>query len=192
MTTILLYIFSFLLFLVALFFLLRTLVITLTMFYKVPFLPSSSLFKEAVKYLDIKDGDKVLDIGSGDGRVLFYASKKYPMASFVGVEKSFLLTIYSRFKKILLGRKNLRFECKDILQYDISDFDAIYMYLLPEFVDEVLLPEKKLKTGCTVVSFHYPLGKKFSNINKVKKYSVKYNGNQEQIFKWVNNANIRR
>ena len=192
MSTILIYILTLFLFLLAIFFLLRTLVVAHSMFYKVPYLPSNKLFKEAIKHLDIKKGDMVLDIGSGDGRVLLYASKKYPDASFVGIEKNLALVIYSNFLKFLLGRKNLTFECKDILKYDISHFDAIYMYLLPQFVDEILLSDKKLKPDCTLISFHYPLGKKFTEINKVERYAVKYNGSSEYIFKWVNNENTRR
>lgn len=192
MTTILLYVITIVLSLVALFFLLRTLVVSLTMFYRVPFVPSGDLFKEAIKYLDIKDGDTVLDIGSGDGRVLLYASKKYPDASFVGIEKNLPLVIYSNILKLFSGRKNVHFKCKDALEYDISDFDAIYLYLLPEFADEIFLPDTGIKKGCRVVSFHYPLGKKFSKINNVVEYPVKYKGKQEYIFKWVNNGNTRR
>jgi SAM-dependent methyltransferase len=174
-----------------LFFLIRTLVIALSMFGTVPYLPSSKLFKEAIKYLDLKEGDKVLDIGSGDGRVLIYASKIYPNVEFVGVEKNFLLVLYSNLLRIILQRENLVFKCADARDFNISDFDAIYLYLLPDFVDKILL-KKKIKKGCRIVSFHFPLGKKFGNINKISKYPVKYESKQENIYKWVNNGNIRR
>jgi SAM-dependent methyltransferase len=176
---------------VALFFLIRTLVIALSMFGAVPYVPSSKLFKEVIKYLDLKEGDKVLDVGSGDGRVLIYSSKKYPNVEFVGVEKNFLLVLHSNLLRIILQRENLVFKCADARGFNISDFDAIYLYLLPDFVDEILL-KKKIKKGCRIVSFHFPLGKKFGNINKISKYPVKYGSKQENIYKWVNNGNIRR
>jgi protein-L-isoaspartate O-methyltransferase len=185
------YVIIVILFAVAFFFLIRTLIIALSMFGTVPYVPSTKLFKEAIKYLDLKEGDKVLDIGSGDGRVLIYASKVYPKVEFVGVEKNFLLVMYSNAVKFLLGRKNLIFKNTDARDFDISDFDAIYLYLLPDFVDEILL-KKKIKKGCRVISFHFPLGKKFRNINKISKYPVKYGSKQENIYKWVNNGNIRR
>jgi SAM-dependent methyltransferase len=174
----------------SLFFLIRTFVIALSMFGTVPYVPSSKLFKEAIKHLDLKEGDKVLDVGSGDGRVLIYASKMYPKVEFTGVEKNSLLVMYSNVVKFLLGRKNLVFKHRDARDFDVSDFDAIYLYLLPDFVDEILF-KKKIKKGCRIVSFHFSLGKKFSNINKISKYPVKYGGKQENIYKWVNNGNIR-
>lgn len=191
MSTILIYILTLFLFLLAIFFLIRTLVVAYSMFYKVPYVPSKSLFKEAIKHLDIKKGDRVLDIGSGDGRVLFYASKKYPLSSFVGVERNYILVMYSRLLKFLLKRENIIFQRKDILKYDISNFDSIYVYLTPAFVDEIFSLKTKFKDGCKLVSYD-PLGKKFSEINKVERYAVKYNGNSEYIFKWVNNEDTRR
>lgn len=191
MINVLFYIIIIILFGVSLFFTVRTLIIAVSMFGSVPYVPSNRAFKEAVKYLDINKGDNILDIGSGDGRVLIYASKIYPHSKFVGVEKNLFLVIYSNIVKFLLGRKNLRFECKDVKDFDISNFNAIYLYLLPDFVDEILL-NKKIRKGCRIVSFHFPLGKKFSSVNKISKYPVKYGGKKEYIFKWVNDENIRR
>jgi len=62
---------------------------------------------------------------------------------------------------------------------------------LPEFVDEVLL-EREVKEGCRIVSFHFPLGKEFSNINKITRYPVKYKGKEENIFKWINSEDTKR
>jgi SAM-dependent methyltransferase len=191
MTEVILYIFLILLFLLMGFFLLRTIIIALSMFGKVPYVPSNKTFKEAIKHMEIKEGDKVLDIGSGDGRVLIYASKIYPDSTFIGVEKNPILALYSNILRIILRRENLYFEQADAKDYNISDFDAIYLYLLPEFVDEVLL-EREIKKGCRIVSFHFPLGKEFSNINKITRYPVKYKRRKETIFKWVNNGDSRR
>jgi SAM-dependent methyltransferase len=191
MTELLLYTLLAFLFLLMAFFLLRTIIIALSMFSKVPYVPSNKAFKEAIKHLDIEEGDNVLDIGSGDGRVLIHASKIYPNCQFVGIEKNPVLVMYSNLLKFILRRKNLRFKRTDARDFDISDFDAIYLYLLPDFVDEILL-KKKIKKGCRVVSFHFPLGKKFSSINKITRYPVKYRRKEENIFKWVNNEDTRR
>jgi len=76
MIEVLLYILLTVLFLLMGFFLLRTIIIALSMFGKVPYVPSNKVFKEVIKHMEIKEGDKVLDIGSGDGRVLIYASSR--------------------------------------------------------------------------------------------------------------------
>lgn len=186
MIVILSYITITILLLVVIFFLLRTSIIAFSMLTEVPYLPSGKLFKKAVEYLDIEEGDKVLDIGSGDGRVLIYASKIYPNTEFLGIERNFLLVIYSNFLKIILGRKNLKFKCVDAYNFDISKFNKIYIYLLPVFTDKILLKNKeKFRNGVTIVSFHYPFGKKFTTINNPTKYPVKYNNRRDYIYKWT-------
>lgn len=169
-----------------LFFLVRTAIIAFSMLTEVPYLPSDKVFKKAIEYLDIKEGDKVLDIGSGDGRVLMYASNRYPDAEFLGIERNWLLVIYSNFLKTILRRKNLRFKCVDAHNFDISKYNKIYFYLLPEFIDKILLKnEEKFNSGLTIVSLHYPIGKKFSSINNPTKYPVKYINREENIYKWI-------
>jgi precorrin-6B methylase 2 len=187
------YIIIFLLLSAIIFFLVRTAIIAFTMLTEVPYLPSNRFFKEAIGLLDVKDGEKVVDIGSGDGRVLIYASKKYPNSQFVGIERNLLLVIYSKFLKTLLNRENLQFKHANAHSFNFSDIDKIYMYLLPKIVDDILLKKQKgLKKGCTVVSLHYQLGEKFSTINNTTKYPVKYKNREENIYKWIKNDNIRR
>jgi precorrin-6B methylase 2 len=153
---------------------------------EVPFLPSGTLYKKAVEHLHITEGDRVLDIGSGDGRVLIYASKKYPNAQFVGVERNLLLVIYSKILRIILGRKNLSFYKTNAHDFDISRYNKIYLYLLPNFIDTILLNNKnKLNSGTTIVSFHYPMGNKFSAINNPTKYPVKYGNREDYIYKYI-------
>jgi SAM-dependent methyltransferase len=154
---------------------------------EVPFLPSNKLYKQAIKYLEIQKGDKVIDIGCGDGRVLRYAAKKYPEAQFLGIDRNPLLIGYAKFLSIFKPRKNLKFKRANIHDFDISEFDKIYLYLLPNIVQEVLEEKRdQLKEGCIVLSFHYPFSKKFFGINNIVKYHVKYSNKEENIFKWVN------
>ena len=171
---------------VFLFFLFRTVIILFTMFTDVPYLPSCGAFKKAIKYLDIKDGDKVLDMGSGDGRVLLYASERYPDTDFVGIEKNPLLYIYSVILSKIFLRKNLKFYHGDFKKFNISEFDAIYMYLLPKLVDEIIKENlKNIKSGCRIVSFRFPLKGEVSWDNNIVKYPVKYGGKNEYIYQFI-------
>jgi 16S rRNA A1518/A1519 N6-dimethyltransferase RsmA/KsgA/DIM1 with predicted DNA glycosylase/AP lyase activity len=154
------------------------------MFTQVPFLPSNNAFKEALEYLEIKKGDNVIDIGSGNGKVLLWASRHYPDANFVGVEKNCILVLFSNIKANILRRKNLKFICKNIFEYDISSFNKIYMFLTASFIDKVMqMKEDEIKSGCMVISFHFPMGHNFHTTHKITKYPVKYM--KEYIFKWV-------
>jgi predicted RNA methylase len=156
------------------------------MFTDVPYVPSGFAFKKAIRYLEIKKGDTVLDMGSGDGRVLLYASKQFPNASFVGIEKNIFLYTYSVFLSKVLLCRNVRFVHGDFKELDLSKFDAIYMYLLPKLVDEVLKKNlKNIKDGCRIVSFHFPLTGKLSWDNNIVKYPVKYRGKNEYIYRTI-------
>jgi methylase of polypeptide subunit release factors len=153
------YILIIFLFFLFLFFLSRSIVVAVTMLTEVPFLPSSNLFKKAIDYLDIEDGNSVLDIGSGDGRILMYTSKKYPNSTFLGIEKNLFLVIYSNILKTIMLRKNLKFVRGDIHEFSIKDFDRIYLYLTPKFIDDILIKkEEEVKRGCKIVSLDFPMG----------------------------------
>jgi SAM-dependent methyltransferase len=169
------------------FFLVRTIVILITMFTEVPYKPSNKAFKEAVEYLDIKEGDKVIDIGCGDGRVIKYAAKRYPKAQFVGIDRNFFLIAYAKFLSLFSKSKNLSFHCVNAHEYDISSFNKIYLFLLTPLIDTLLSENRDhLKKGCTVVSFHYGFSKDFFGINNTDVYPVKYKGKEEKIYKWIN------
>jgi SAM-dependent methyltransferase len=156
------------------------------MFSDVPYVPSTVAFKKAIEYLDIKNGDEVLDMGSGDGRILLYASRKHPNANFVGIEKNYFLYIYSVIISKIFLRKNLKFQYGDFKKFDFSKFDAIYMYLLPKLTDEVLQKNiKDIKLGCRIISFHFPLKGEVSWDNNIVKYPVKYDGKSEYIYRFV-------
>jgi len=172
---------------VIIFFLIRSITVFITMLTEVPFLPSNKLYKQAIKYLDIQKGDKVIDIGCGDGRVLRYAAKKYPEAQFLGIDRNPLLIGYARLLSIFKPRRNLRFKRVNMHDFDISEFDKIYLYLLPNIVQEILEEKHdQLKDKCIVLSFHYSFSKEFFGINNTVKYHVKYKDREENIFKWVN------
>lgn len=183
---ILTYILILTLFFIIIFFIVRTAIVAFSMLTEVPFLPSGKLYKEAIKHLKIEKGDKVLDIGSGDGRVLIYAAQKYPKAEFVGVERNSLLVIYSKLLKRIFGLSNLSFHHIKVEDFDISEFNKIYMYLLPEFSDKILMNKKdEIKKGAVILSFHFPFGSKFTAINNPTKYPVKYGNRRDNIYKYI-------
>jgi SAM-dependent methyltransferase len=172
---------------ISLFFFLRTIVVAVSMLTEVPYLPSNKTYKEAIGYLNIDEGDKVIDIGCGDGRVLRYAAKKYPEAQFVGIDRNFLLITYAKFLNILFRRENLVFIKANAHDFNLREYDKVYLYLLPKIVDSILLEKRdELKKGCEVVSFHYGFSEKFFGINNTIKYPVKYRNKQDYIYKWIN------
>ena len=122
---------------------------------KVPFVPvSGRVLDQIVKTLELKDGEKVYDLGCGDGRVLFACKKSNNKVDCVGVEKAPIPLLWVGIKN-LFSKKNSKIKIlnKDFFKIDLSNADRIFVYLFPEMMGK-LLPkmEKELKKGTLVIS----------------------------------------
>ena len=112
------------------------------------------------KMLDLgrlKAGEKMFDLGSGDGRIVIMAAEKY-QADATGIEMDDDLYRQSMQKIRSLGlEKTARIIHGDIFKQDYSPANLITVYLLPVSNDKVRpLLEKQLKKGTRVVSHDFP------------------------------------
>jgi SAM-dependent methyltransferase len=105
---------------------------------------------------DIKPGETLYDLGSGDGRVLITAVQRY-RAKAVGIEISEVLvkSTNERIQKFGLAN-DARVIQGDLLQVDLSPADIVTIYLATDS-NEILRPnlEKYLRPGARVVSHDY-------------------------------------
>jgi cyclopropane fatty-acyl-phospholipid synthase-like methyltransferase len=105
---------------------------------------------------NLKAGETVYDLGSGDGRILFTAAQRYH-AKAVGVEISDRLVRSTNDRIAQLGLQNLVSVIHgDLLQVDLAPADVVTIYLMTNS-NEILRPnlEKYLKAGARVVSHEY-------------------------------------
>ena len=112
------------------------------------------------KMLDLgrlKAGEKMFDLGSGDGRIVIMAAEKY-QADATGIEMDDDLYRQSMQKIRSLGlEKTARIIHGDIFKQDYSPGNLITVYLLPVSNNKVRpLLEKQLKKGTRVVSHDFP------------------------------------
>jgi tRNA1(Val) A37 N6-methylase TrmN6 len=105
----------------------------------------------------LRAGENMFDLGSGDGRIVILAARKYK-ANATGVEFDPALVKQSmaRIKGLRLSPLARIIE-GDLLKQDYSSADLLTVYLLP-FANEKLIPmfEKQLKAGARVVSHNAP------------------------------------
>jgi len=105
---------------------------------------------------DIRPGETLYDLGSGDGRVLITAVQRYH-AKAVGIEISEVLvkSTTDRIQKMGLAN-DARVIQGDLLQVDLSPADIVTIYLATDS-NEILRPnlEKYLRPGARVVSHDY-------------------------------------
>lgn len=125
----------------------------------VPFVPTpQDVVERMLVLVQVKKGDVVYDLGSGDGRIVITAAKKYGVKS-VGFEIDPELIKQSResIRKEGLGQL-AEIREQDIRTVDLSAASVITMYLLPE-VNLMLRPNlwRQLKPGSRVVSHDFDM-----------------------------------
>lgn len=101
--------------------------------------------------------DVVYDLGSGDGRILIAAAKKYG-ARGVGYEIDEKLVEESRRSAKEQGVDHLvKFEAKDIFTVDLTPATVVTLYILPGMAQRLIPQLKKLKAGTRIVSHNFPI-----------------------------------
>jgi SAM-dependent methyltransferase len=103
--------------------------------------------------------DIVYDLGSGDGRIVIEAAKKYG-ARAVGMELDQDLIREAKEKASSAGVASLvSFVRKDFFDADLSSATVVTLYLLPE-VNRDLMPKllRGLKPGTRIVSHAFDFG----------------------------------
>ena len=108
---------------------------------------------------EIKAGDHVIDLGTGDGRILIAAAREHG-ARGVGIDLDAVLIDKARANARSAGvADRVRFEAGDLFRADLSAADVVTMYLLPE-VNFRLCPQllAQLKSGARIVSHAFDMG----------------------------------
>lgn len=106
----------------------------------------------------VKPGDFVIDLGSGDGRIVIVAARHYG-ARGLGVEVVPELVAQSRDHARRAGvADRTEFRVQDLFETDLSPATVITMYLLPD-VNLKLRPRlQALKPGTRIVSHDWDMG----------------------------------
>ncbi len=125
-----------------------------------PFVVSPDAVVERMLYLaQPKAGERLVDLGSGDGRIVIEAAKRFG-ASGLGVDIDPRLVALARERAKQAGVEALAsFEVQDLFETDLRGVSVVTMYLLPE-VNLQLLPRllAQLEPGARIVSHDYDLG----------------------------------
>jgi methyltransferase family protein len=124
-----------------------------------PYVPSpQSVVSDMLRYAEVGPNDFLIDLGSGDGRIVRTAAKVFGARGF-GVEiKENLVQEANRAAQNEGIGERARFYKQDLFKTDLSQATVITMYLLPDTVD--LLKDKllaELRPGARIISHDYPL-----------------------------------
>ena len=124
---------------------------------EVPFVRSTpEVIDRMLEMAQVKRGDLVYDIGSGDGAIIIRAAQKYG-ARGVGIEIDQDLVAKARDNAFRANVADLvEFRAQDAFTVDVSPATVVTLYMLPDF-NAKLRPilDRQLKPGARVVSHDF-------------------------------------
>ncbi len=124
---------------------------------EIPFVPTPmDVVDKMLELAEVKKGDVVYDLGSGDGRIVIRAAKKYGVRA-VGIEMDRLLLDKARKDAKAAGVSHLvEFRAEDAMKVDLTKASVVTLYMLPWF-NEAMKPsfKKYLKPGARIVAHDF-------------------------------------
>jgi hypothetical protein len=127
--------------------------------YDVPYVPTPHVVvEEMLRLANVKADDFVMDLGSGDGRILIAAVRKFG-ARGVGVDLDPDRIAESVYNAQLAGVSDrVAFHRQDLFKFEIGEASVVTMYLLPS-VNIRLRPRllRELKPGTRIVSHDFDM-----------------------------------
>jgi hypothetical protein len=137
--------------------------------------------------------DTVIDLGSGDGRIVIAAAKKFG-ARGIGIELDGRLVEQSRENARLADvAERVTFVEGDVLASDISGASVVTVYLLPFLIDKLQPRFLELKPGTRVVSHAFGMvGWKPDRAEAVRlEKPHPGQGDESMLYLWVVPAEVR-
>lgn len=105
----------------------------------------------------VKKGDLVYDLGSGDGRIVIAAAKKYRCsAQGFEIDRELIERSIANAEKAGVA-KLVTFHRRDIFTLDLAESDVVAMYLLPKQMERLIPQFQKLKPGSRIVSHQFEI-----------------------------------
>lgn len=141
--------------------------------YEVPFVPSPQIVVDEMLLLaNVTKDDFVIDLGSGDGRILISAAAKFGARGF-GVDLDEVLVYQSEAAAQSAGvADRVQFLRQDLFKTDLSKATVITLYLLPGVTQRLRPRLYDLKPGTRIVAHDFELGEWKPDVKRTVRKNV--------------------
>jgi SAM-dependent methyltransferase len=162
--------------------------------WQVPFITTpGDVVERMLELAGTKSGDLVADLGSGDGRIVIAAARKYG-ARGLGIELDAKLVELSRENARKAGVSDrVAFVQGDVLEADFSKASVVTVYLLPNLISQLEPRFLALKPGTRIVShtFHMPSWRPDRSVTLRVTQPHPGQGDESTLFLWIVPADVR-
>jgi predicted RNA methylase len=130
----------------------------ITIFGGGPFIPTPlKAVHSVLKHAKIKKGEKVYDIGAGDGRFIHFATKDYG-AKATGFEMDPFVYFIAKIRQLFFSWKG-KIIRSDFRKHSLKDADVIVCYMMPKTLAKFQIKfDKELKKGTRIISYAFHIG----------------------------------
>jgi SAM-dependent methyltransferase len=152
-------------------------------FFDVPFVPTPQVVvDEMLRLAGVGPKDIVYDLGSGDGRIVITAARKFGAQSAVGVELDNHLIYQSEesARQANLGAR-VKFVQQDFFKTDFSEATVVTLYLLPAVMKRLRDTMLRLKPGTRLVAHDFD----FEDWKPDRRTTIRKN-----VFLWIVPAQV--
>ena len=115
------------------------------------------IVERMLRMAEVKKGDHVIDLGSGDGRIVIEAAKRGATGLGVDLDGSLVKLATENARKAGVADK-ARFRVMDLFETDLAPASVVTFYLLPNFNEKLLPALLKLRPGTRIVSHDGGIG----------------------------------
>jgi SAM-dependent methyltransferase len=115
------------------------------------------IVERMLRMAEVGKGDHVIDLGSGDGRIVIEAAKRGATGMGVDLDPN-LVQLATDNARAAGVEKSVAFKTLDLFDADLSPASVVTMYLLPDFNAKLLPRLLKLRPGTRIVSHDGPIG----------------------------------
>lgn len=126
-----------------------------------PWLPTKpSDRKHLLEKLKLEPGQKVIDLGCGDGSMLFAVARKFPGVECVGYDISLLPLFFGWVRKVLYFNKYRKVHIRfgNLFKQSVADANLVFIFLLPKSYPKLVeLLKRDLTNDAKVVVEAWPL-----------------------------------
>ena len=111
--------------------------------------------KRIASLADLKQGDRLVELGCGTARVCRYLAKTTP-AETVGVELSVMQWLWASVLSMTQQRTHI--VLGDAFYHNVSSYNVVYLFLMPETYEKIRDKlVRELSPGSRVITYVWPI-----------------------------------